>query len=291
MSETVLVHLSDLHFGRVDPAIVTALEHDVRAIAPDLVIVSGDLTQHSRMGEFRDARAFLERLGRPFLAVPGNHDITPYRIFERFFDPFRRWREHIHDDIEPVWRDERVYVIGLNSARPAGWSLDWSAGRLNRRQLDGLAKRLAACPDDLVRIVVAHHPVIAPEDTHRAGVLGRAALTLRYLHASGIDLVLSGHLHRSFLKEASAGGLGRNVAAPAAPTAPGVPDPPPLPTGPLVLLAGTATSTRLRGDANAYHVIRAGGGDFAIDRRRWTGGAWLAETIRPGLQVPAPRSG
>ena len=60
-----IVHLSDLHFGRVDPKIVAPLVRTVETAAPDLVVVSGDLTQRARGGQFREARRFLDRLTFP----------------------------------------------------------------------------------------------------------------------------------------------------------------------------------------------------------------------------------
>src|SRR5207253_1287181 len=75
-----IVHLSDVHFGRVDAAIVAPLVDTIRAIAPDLVAVSGDLTQRARRAQFRAARAFLDRLPVPQLVVPGNHDVPLFNL-------------------------------------------------------------------------------------------------------------------------------------------------------------------------------------------------------------------
>jgi len=78
---TRIAHLSDLHFGAVDSKVVAGLAAELRADRPDLVVVSGDLTMGARPAEFRLARAFLDEVGAPALAVPGNHDLTPYRLW------------------------------------------------------------------------------------------------------------------------------------------------------------------------------------------------------------------
>jgi 3',5'-cyclic AMP phosphodiesterase CpdA len=72
----VLVHLSDIHFGRVNPSLLAPLVKTINEIEPDLVAVSGDLTQRARSHQFREARAFLDSLPQPQIIVPGNHDIA-----------------------------------------------------------------------------------------------------------------------------------------------------------------------------------------------------------------------
>ena len=87
-----VAHLSDLHFGREDPRVVEAVLQDVDAQHPDLVVVSGDLTQRARRGQFQAARAFLDRFKAPVLVVPGNHDIPLFDLARRFFRPLKRYR-------------------------------------------------------------------------------------------------------------------------------------------------------------------------------------------------------
>ena len=129
-----IAHVTDLHFGADDPAVVAALLAELNADPPDLVAISGDLTQGARLSEFHRARAFMDALTAPTLAVPGNHDISPYNLVERFTDPYRRWRNTISPETAPQWRKANVAVLGLNSARRMGFTWDWSKGRLDRRQ-------------------------------------------------------------------------------------------------------------------------------------------------------------
>src|SRR3954470_9400307 len=95
-----LVHLSDLHFGRVDPALLDPLRELVQALAPDLVVVSGDLTQRARTEQFEAARGWLDSLPGPQIIVPGNHDIALYNVFRRFVHPLKRYKRYITDELD-----------------------------------------------------------------------------------------------------------------------------------------------------------------------------------------------
>ena len=96
-----IVHLSDLHFGRVDARIVTPIIQRVRAVNPDLVAVSGDFTQRARRGQFIQARMFLDALPFPKFVVPGNHDVPLYDVAARLLNPFGGYRRYIAED--PVY--------------------------------------------------------------------------------------------------------------------------------------------------------------------------------------------
>src|SRR3954463_9092729 len=138
-----LAHLSDLHFGRVDPAAVEGLVRSPEAARPDLIVVSGDFTQSARTGEFRAARAFLDRLPAPTFAVPGNHDLPQW-------DPVERLRRapapHPPPSApppgsaargpEPVWSDAELAVVGMKSPRRLPRDLNRAAGRVGERQLE-----------------------------------------------------------------------------------------------------------------------------------------------------------
>ena len=86
----VVAHLSDLHFGRIDPAALEPLRRRVIELTPDLVVISGDLTQRARAQQFREARAFLDSLPGPQIVVPGNHDVPLYNVLARFLRPLAR---------------------------------------------------------------------------------------------------------------------------------------------------------------------------------------------------------
>ena len=247
------MHLTDLHFGAEDPAVVAALLAEIRADPPDLVAISGDLTQGARRPEFRAARGFIDALGAPTLVVPGNHDLTPYRLIERFTTPYKRWHTAISLETEPAWQDNTVAVLGLNSAHRMGLHYDWSRGRVTRRRLARLLARLDALPPGLMKVVVTHHPLLPPEGEPRVPVAGGAAAALAAFARHGVCLVLAGHLHRGYARLAAAGG-----------------------GPPLVLQGATSTSVRLRGEANSYaRITLLAGAAPAIQIRVWNGVAWI----------------
>ena len=143
-----LVHLSDLHFGRVDQALLGPLRELVERIAADVVVISGDLTQRAKVEEFEEARAFLDSLPGPQIIVPGNHDISLYNVFRRFMRPLARYKRYITDELEPVFIDDEIAVVGVNTAR----SLTIKDGRISHEQVAGLRARLAGLPPQVTRI-------------------------------------------------------------------------------------------------------------------------------------------
>jgi 3',5'-cyclic AMP phosphodiesterase CpdA len=241
----VVVHLSDIHFGRLDPALVDPLVAVVTRLHPDLVAVSGDLTQRARRTEFGDARAFLDALGFPRLVVPGNHDVPLYNVFTRFVTPLQRYRQAITDDLSPVYRDEEVIAVGVNTAR----SFTWGEGRINARQVDEIVRVLSGTPRDLIRIVVTHHPFDLPEGVREERLLGRAAMAMGKLASAGADLFLAGHLHISHIGHTAER---YKIAGHSA----------------LVVQAGTV-STRSRGEQPSFNVLRIERPRIAVERLVW----------------------
>ena len=250
---TRIAHITDLHFGAEDPAVVEALREELNTDPPDLIACSGDLTQGARLSEFRAATAFLHSLHSPNVTVPGNHDISPYNLVERFTDPYRRWRRLVSAETSPMWQNGAVAVLGLNSARRMGLTLDWSTGRVTRHRLQRLLHRLDALPKAMTKIVVMHHPLLPPEGAPKTPVAGGAQSALRAMAAHNVSLVLAGHLHRGYARLSS-------------------PDGKP----PLILQGATATSVRLRGEPNAYNQITIGeDGEATVRVRSWTGKNWI----------------
>jgi 3',5'-cyclic AMP phosphodiesterase CpdA len=261
-----IAHLSDLHFGRTDPVVVASLAADLCANPPDLVVVSGDLTMRARRSEFMEARAFLDRLPAPFFAVPGNHDITFYRPIERFVYPYRRWQTYISPLIEPKWEDDEIAILGLNTARPIRLHWNWSHGSINHEQMARVRSDLETLPSHLFRILVAHHPFMGPEGVDDTHVVARSALALETFSRSGVDVILSGHLHVGYRRpfdrwpESDRTGETATVAERVGPM--------------LVLHASTATSTRLRGSRNAYNLLTIERGVMNVVVREWDGAKW-----------------
>jgi 3',5'-cyclic AMP phosphodiesterase CpdA len=148
-----VVHLSDLHFGAHDDRLVKAVELEVDALKPDLVVISGDFTQRARTEQFSEACAFLERLrgsGNEVLGVPGNHDVPLYDVLRRFLSPLARYRRFIDDSLCPFVELPGIAVLGINTAR----SLTFKDGRINKDQVDFIRETFARAPSESVRVLV-----------------------------------------------------------------------------------------------------------------------------------------
>jgi len=241
-----LVHLSDLHFGRVDPKILAPLIKAVSEIKPDLVAVSGDLTQRARSQQFREARTFLEALPQPQIVVPGNHDVPLHNVFSRFLQPLDKYKRYITDDLQPVYADDEIVVVGVNTAR----SLTVKGGRINEAQVRIVREQLCGSNNDLVKAVVTHHPFDLPEGYDDRELVGRAQMAMTGLADCGADLFLAGHLHVSHTGHTAKRYQIRGHSA-------------------LVVQAGTASSTRGRGEANSFNVIRVNRPEITVERLEW----------------------
>lgn len=192
-----ILHVSDLHVGTgEDRQLEEALAGLVERTAPDLLIASGDLTHRGRRHQHERAHAILTSLGRPVLAVPGNHDL-PYTVPARFTHPWREF-ERLWGTVEPVHATPTLHVVGLNSARP----FRHQGGALGRRQLERAAERLERAPAGAYRVVALHHHLLgAPWRASRKRPVAHRGRVLRELVAAGADLVVGGHIHQSAVSE------------------------------------------------------------------------------------------
>jgi 3',5'-cyclic AMP phosphodiesterase CpdA len=241
-----ILHLSDLHFGRVDERLLAPLAAFAHGLEPDVVVVSGDLTQRARARQFRAAREFLDRLPAPQIVVPGNHDVPLHDLVGRFLDPRRKFRRYIGDDFAPEYVDEEIAVLGIDTSR----SLTFKNGRINERQIELLRSRLEPLDESVVKVVVTHHPFDLPPGHAESELVGRAPLAMRAFARSGVDLLLAGHLHVAHAGDTAARYALGDYAA-------------------LVVQAGTATSTRVRGEGNSFNVLRVERSRIDIERVAW----------------------
>jgi 3',5'-cyclic AMP phosphodiesterase CpdA len=219
---------------------------------PDLVVVSGDLTQRAKPEEFRQARAFvdrIERLGVATLTVPGNHDVPLYRLQERLFAPFGCYRQHFSPELEPVYRDEEMLLVGINTA--FGWTI--KDGRITLRRLLEVEEILRATPEEVLKVVVAHHHLIPPPNFGTQRVLANAYEAIDLFSSAGVDLILSGHLHQAYIGNSEEFyPKGR----------------PPV----VILHSGTTTSNRGRGgerESNTCNWIAADSRSMVVSHLRW----------------------
>lgn len=193
-----LLHISDLHFGKPYlPRIGEALLRKIEKLSPELLVVSGDLTQRAKLKEFKAARAYLDRLPPvPKVIVPGNHDVPLYRVFERLFYPYKLYSRYISEHCDTVFRRENVVVVGLDSTNPRSAITN---GRIRREQLEFCAQAFTEAPANAVRIVVAHHHFAPAPDYRRSEVMPKAKRALDFFARLKVDLILAGHLHRAYV--------------------------------------------------------------------------------------------
>lgn len=241
-----LVHLSDLHFGRVDATLLDPLRELIDKIAPDVVVVSGDLTQRAKSEQFEEAKAWLDTLPGPQIIVPGNHDISLYNVFRRFLQPLTRYKRYITDDLDPIFIDDEIAVLGVNTAR----SLTFKDGRVNKEQLATIKEQLSGLAPTVTRIIVTHHPFDLPQTFDEDDLVDRAPMAMKAFADCGVDLLLAGHLHTSHAGSTSERYQMSEYAA-------------------LVVQAGTATSTRGRGEVNSFNVVRVEHERIEVDRYGW----------------------
>lgn len=241
-----IVHISDIHFGRIDPALVEPLIALTCEIQPDLVAVSGDLTQRARVQEFEQARDFLKRLPSPQVVVPGNHDVPLYNLPARFLNPLGNYRRYITTELEPFYSDAEIAVAGINTTR----RFTRKDGRINCQQVAAVSDKFATLSRDVIRIIITHHPFDIPPGHRKRDLVGRAQMAMESLAKSGADLFLSGHLHVSRTGHSSER---YKIAGHSA----------------LIVQAGTI-STRARGESNAFNVIRIARPEITVQRYEWS---------------------
>jgi 3',5'-cyclic AMP phosphodiesterase CpdA len=251
-----LVHISDLHFGAVHEGMELHLRTAILKANPAMVAVSGDHTMRGRKTEFLEAKTFFDSLPLPQLLVPGNHDVQgSWRLWERFFTPWANYRSILGANMEPVWHSPEMIVVGLNSARPAGWHLDWSRGRLSRQQMSRMSALYEAADPGALRVLVVHHPPAAPPHGTPRHLIGRLREFTDAVKAAGVDLVLSGHFHMSYAQVLHLPGD-------------------PAPASCVMSSVSTATSHRLKGEPNGFHVIDSDPGGLSIQDWAWTGSSY-----------------
>jgi 3',5'-cyclic AMP phosphodiesterase CpdA len=251
---TRVLHVSDLHFGRrEDPAAHEALLRLAERHAPGLVIASGDLAHRGRRDQLERATELLRALGRPVLAIPGNHDI-PYSLPARFTRPWAEF-ERLWETTEPVHRGDGLHVVGLNSVRP--WR--HQSGRVTDEQLARTAASFAEAEDGALRVAVLHHHLLGAPWRSRKKPVARRNLVLARLVESGAELILAGHIHQGAVSERREFEVtGGDVRAVVVSIAPGLGQPRP----------------KRRGEARGLHIYEVEGHRITVLTYIWRGDDW-----------------
>jgi 3',5'-cyclic AMP phosphodiesterase CpdA len=236
----LILHGSDFQTGRpYRPQAAAAFVALSRELAPDLVVVSGDLTQRAKAREYRTVHALLDAVDVPLVLTPGNHDVPLHRIWERIFGPYRQWRRFLGVGLDSVTRVDGATVVALNSSAPRRAVV---GGRLDTRQVAFARRAFDDVPVPDVRILVTHHHFVATPDRDGGRPLPGARELLQAFEGMGVDLVLGGHVHQTHLTTSRA--LVRDPQG-----RPGIP----------LLACGTTASSRGRGPEtgrNGLLVIR-----------------------------------
>jgi 3',5'-cyclic AMP phosphodiesterase CpdA len=234
---SILLQISDPHFGTEQAPVVEALAALALRQRPDLLVLSGDITQRALPAQFRAARAFVDRLGAPVLTIPGNHDIPLIDLWSRLFHPYARHRAAFGDDLEPEHSSPDLLVLCVNTTR----AYRHENGAVSTRQIERVAARLASASAAQLRVVVVHQPVAvmrAEEVPDR--LRGHLAAQQRW-SAAGADLVLGGHIHLPYVMALHDPVL-KNIQRPL-----------------WAVNAGTAVSSRVReGVPNSVNIVRWG---------------------------------
>ncbi len=232
---TLLIQISDTHFGTERVPVVEALVRMVREQAPTVLVLSGDITQRARTVQFSAARTFVDRLGVPVtLAIPGNHDIPLYNVAARLLRPYANHKREFGHTLEPTFETNTLLVVTVNTTR----AYLHQRGVVSADQIERVARQLEVASEAQLRIVVTHQPISVIRLEDRSDLLLGHERALRRWVAAGADLILGGHIHLPYVQalHASYAGLTRRVWA---------------------VQAGTAVSARVRHEAgNSVNLIR-----------------------------------
>ncbi len=226
-----IAHLSDPHFGTVVPAVRDALLAESLAHPPDLILMTGDITQRARRSQFAEAREFLNAMPHvPRLCMPGNHDLPLFDVFTRALNPYAHFRTYISTELQPEFIDERVAVLFVDATRRTRHK----NGVLSDRQIDRTAARLADQRAPF-RLVATHQPLAALVASDRSNVARGAPRALDRWIAAGADMFIGGHIHLPYCIEVRTTNLSDSS---------------------VLLQAGTCLSHRVRdGIPNSYNIL------------------------------------
>jgi 3',5'-cyclic AMP phosphodiesterase CpdA len=243
---SVLLQISDTHFGTERAAVVDAVIEFAQRLRPELVVLSGDITQRARRAQFAAARAFMERLAAPMLTIPGNHDIPLFNLPARIFAPYANYARAFGADLEPQFESDAFLALCVNTTRPSRHK----DGAVSRAQVAAIARRLRAASREQLRIVVVHQPVLAARAEDEKNLLHGRDLAIPSWSEAGADIIMGGHIHLPYVQAIDS----RNENTQRL----------------WAVQAGTAVSRRTRANIpNSLNVVRHAAGDLVCSVERW----------------------
>ncbi len=232
---TFLFHLSDLHFGpKFNEHLSELVLQDIVQAKPDLTIISGDFTMRGQIDEYERARAYVDRVPKPVLTIPGNHDqpLSWEAAFERLTTPWARYTKYfVERDIagraitDAKFEMPGIFVLGVNDNHPIIPGGIWSS-----QQRAWMQQEFSHAPKDACKILVMHHQLNWNNQVRPFGQWFPTA-HLNWLKRLGVELILNGHTHIPITIQ----------------TAQGI----------VIAQSGTTMSTRVRhGHGNTYNQIQ-----------------------------------
>ena len=180
-----IVHISDIHTGKSHflPELAEKVIKRINEVKPEIVVVTGDLTNEGSYSEFVRAKSYIERIEcEAKVVVPGNHDARNVGdlCFEEIFGARSKILQH-----------KGVTVVGVDSTQP-----DLDEGHVGREKYEWIERCLTTDWTDSFKVVALHHHLISvPKTGRERNILTDAGDVLELLLRCGTDLVLCGHKH------------------------------------------------------------------------------------------------
>lgn len=222
-----LLQISDPHFGTEVAPVVEALVRLASELRPEVLVLSGDITQRARRSQFAAARAFVDRLGiAQVVALPGNHDIPLFNPWLRVVRPYANYAGAFGTQLETTLERDDLWLRTVRTTRR--WR--HKHGQVSDAQIDAVAAELRTVVPGRLRVVVVHQPMHVPRAGDENNLLRNAGAAARAWAAAGADLVLGGHIHLPYVLPMSSrhAGLAREL---------------------WCVQAGTSVSSRIRAEA------------------------------------------
>lgn len=237
-----LFHISDIHFCLQDPEALAWVERCIAEERPDAIAITGDLTMRARHREFRAASAWIRSLDVPVTVEVGNHDIPYFNLYERFFTPYRRFRE-IEDVVEAELDLPGLAIVPLKTATRFQWQrFPWANGWVTEAALSETLSAIEALPEGMRVLIACHHPLIERRaDGKLLTIDGNKAMAA--LAEKRVMAVLSGHVHDPFDLVAQ------------------------TPAGPLRLIGAGTLSQRVRSTPPSFNEIVIDGDSIVVHAR------------------------
>jgi 3',5'-cyclic-AMP phosphodiesterase len=197
-----LVQLSDIHIGNFfKQQVFDTVVEEVNKLNPDVIIITGDLTDEGLFFQFEYARTQIKKFTcSNIIVLAGNHDYrhTGYLVFKKFFPSSK----------QQIYEFDDAVIMTLGTARP-----DRDEGEVGYRQNLWMENSLGKYNDNdnnnnkenkkkkkKIKIIAMHHHLIGIPDTGTDKIIiVDAGDTLRACLQSQVDLVICGHKHRPWL--------------------------------------------------------------------------------------------